>query len=583
MDTHKRRVKGVTMKIPLLLIKFPGVDPEIAWDEMASIFGMQGYFVTQESAGFAIILGVEKIVEKLLSRSSLAKALNITALNNVSFSHLPQLKRIQSKSRDGGKQLFLDKAKPNGYIVGWFRNPHQITSTLQVSIDGRNVLSAQANVLREDLLRAGVGFGTHGFSFKCPSIYADGMNHRIDFLEVNAKAGASSELHHTQHDLVIPLRLPDETGDVSPLKSAERHYPSVSALEKIRSEVIYGKEVAGMRKAAKMISEAPEAVFYDFGTRERALIEGRFNLTFFHKLNHRWGCHFGRSVCPLGSECCKYLDLSYNPPTLRGRSTEKFWPDDRNFAACPMKLRHFESKSFTTQYAQKAGIPVPKVYARFSSIEEFDALDLPERYVLKPDTGSAMGIFLMHGNLNLVDGRFYSKAKIRKTLCELLKQRLRSSFAVEELISQEGIPEDAPLLPLDYKVHCFGGKGLIVQVIDRNKVIRGFQPPRQSWFSRNRVAAPFPMRFSSAPGREILPLSLSQGFPACWDDLLDLADKVSEDLQDYARVDCYASAEGPLLGEVSTMPNGGREFTEFGDTILSQAWELFSRSGESAI
>ena len=61
--------------------------------------------------------------------------------------------------------------------------------------------------------------------------------------------------------------------------------------------------------------------------------------------------------------------------------------------------------------------------------------------------------------------------------------------------------------------------------------------------------------------------------PDCYDEMLRIADRIAEDLDDYIRVDLYATDRGAVLGELTSYSNSGTGFTEFASVIMSQAWE----------
>ena len=150
-----------------------------------------------------------------------------------------------------------------------------------------------------------------------------------------------------------------------------------------------------------------------------------------------------------------------------------------------------------------------------------------------------------------------------------MERRPKAKFAVEEFLVQEGVPAEAPVIPLDYKLHCFGGKARIVQVVDRNPPSRVTPPNRQAWYSRDWVEAPYRIRVSEEQ-------SASIKRPECLEQMLEMSDRIASDLGDYIRVDMYATNEGAVLGELTSFSNSGIGFSDFGSTILSQAWEVLS-------
>ena len=67
------------------------------------------------------------------------------------------------------------------YAVGWARDDVQLTVPVPIEIlaDERWVAEGVANVLRGDLLDAGIGDGKHGFKYPVPASLKDGKAHAI--------------------------------------------------------------------------------------------------------------------------------------------------------------------------------------------------------------------------------------------------------------------------------------------------------------------------------------------------------------------------------------------------------------------
>jgi hypothetical protein len=203
-----------------------------------------------------------------------------------------------------------------------------------------------------------------------------------------------------------------------------------------------------------------------------------------------------------------------------------------------------------------------------SSAADFAAFTFPDRYVLKPEIDSGHGLYLMHYGLNLFDGLRYTREALRGKVVEYFGQRRGSHFIVEEFLAQEGIDSSDPIVPLDYKMHAFGGKVRIIHVDDRNTVSRDPLHRRQAWLSRDWVAAPFRMRVAEQESEPIRR-------PACFDGMLQVADAIATHLKDYIRIDLYATDDGPVLGELTTYTHAGRGFTDYGAMILAQTWHIF--------
>jgi len=66
-------------------------------------------------------------------------------------------------------------------ISGWAWDPQQPNTPISVSIyaDDNLVATVSANQFRQELLNAGIGNGTHGFSFATPANLKNGQPHQI--------------------------------------------------------------------------------------------------------------------------------------------------------------------------------------------------------------------------------------------------------------------------------------------------------------------------------------------------------------------------------------------------------------------
>ena len=93
------------------------------------------------------------------------------------------LKKIISKinkKTDSKIKGFLDRID-GLYVVGWAWDPEKPEERLKVVVyvDGEPVAEGVADQYREDLERAGIGDGRHGFRIKLPEEFFDGKEHEI--------------------------------------------------------------------------------------------------------------------------------------------------------------------------------------------------------------------------------------------------------------------------------------------------------------------------------------------------------------------------------------------------------------------
>jgi hypothetical protein len=269
----------------------------------------------------------------------------------------------------------------------------------------------------------------------------------------------------------------------------------------------------------------------------------------------RYGQWFSKIPCSKGDACCKH---EKGPPPLEAAKAD-----------CPLWPRHFESKEFTKQYASAKGIRSPQTLAITRSPEEIIGTMGP-RYVMKPENDSGRGLFLMHDGINLFDRTLYDNDALREAIQKYQADRGRREFIFEELLVQEGVSEDAPVIPLDYKLHVFGGKVRMVHVDDRNTT-RTKDPlfRQQGWYTRDWQRSPVRMRAAEYQGDLFNP-------PSSYAEMLRLAEDIGSEASGvYLRVDFYATPDGPALGEITTFSFGGNGFTPAGDGVMSTLMEIY--------
>jgi hypothetical protein len=228
----------------------------------------------------------------------------------------------------------------------------------------------------------------------------------------------------------------------------------------------------------------------------------------------------------------------------------------------------FNTKSYTKQYCQERGIRTAKTLLTTTSVGEIEAFAFPDHFVLKPSEGSTKCTFVMHSGIELLSKRRLRLEEIVNAVREHKTLHPDAGYIVEELNLQRGSAE--PIVPVDYKLHVFGGLTRIIHADDRNVFSsRDCLYRQQGWFSRNWDPTPARIRQTEEE-------SLDFRRPETLDEMLQIADRIGAECGDYVRVDLYDTEGGVSLGEVTTFSHMGGGFTEFGDAVLSQAWHIAS-------
>lgn len=518
--------------------------------------GLRGMFIQQASDVCLLVELNQKYLDRF-TRETFVK--EVVRLDQCAFPHFETLKRIRPKARDLSlARVHLDSVRL-GHLTGWAHGRFGEPARLEVSIDGVALAHGEANIFREDLLRNGVGIGCHAFLIRPPDRFMDGREHSV-------RLGVLGESAIIEKSIVIPFHFNLPRPWIHRATVPEIAWSGENEVEylSIRDEVVHGDYSRGIERARAFVDRFPDLVFRDFGVQERYLQARSRMPSFRSRLDHRAGALFNSKPCHRLGRCCKLLALSYNV----ARSSILILAPAEVFDTCPLAMRHFADKLMTKAYAQARAVRTARTLGVIASIEEFDGFSFPGRYVMKPTFASGKELYLMHHGINLYSGRYVSKKAIRERMETYLLDQPGASYVVEEFLTQEAGEADAPFVPLDYKLHAFGGKVRLVHIDDRNTVSRDPIHRRQSWLARNWVEAPQRMRLVEQANNPVL-------MPDCYPEMLSHADAIAAELGGYIRVDMYATDEGPVLGEVSSYSHAGKGFSEFGDVVLSQAWEIF--------
>lgn len=228
------------------------------------------------------------------------------------------------------------------------------------------------------------------------------------------------------------------------------------------------------------------------------------------------------------------------------------------------------------EFVQKHGLPHLKMITLFKTASEVTLQGLPDFFVLKPASlWSGTGVMLLHRISGLTA---YFDAKNNKILTEndiisaCLRVEQKFQRTLNFIVEERALDEDPDKrIPLDYKVFTFYGVAKFVLQVDRN-----FSPPRMAFFdggfdpiTDDRVQLNPERPDTQGQHRK----------PECWKEILDLARQVTIKLEaPFISVDCYATARGPLLGELTHTPGGPwyggmYKFSDAFDLELGTAWQ----------
>ncbi|PZR00595.1 MAG: hypothetical protein DI533_08615 [Cereibacter sphaeroides] len=212
-------------------------------------------------------------------------------------------------------------------------------------------------------------------------------------------------------------------------------------------------------------------------------------------------------------------------------------------------------------YVRSLGHAVPEVYAILPRITTLPHLDqLPERFVLKPlADNSVNNVFLMDRSTCLLQHRRLT----REDIIAQVGPDYTQGFMIEEMLMHH---DGRHHIANDIKFYMFGDKPAFVVMIERNSVknkkLNRYWYMTQDW---QRL----PIRVSANQCQE----QVMPPMPDCYPNMLGIARDIGRRLNTFVRLDMYATDRGPVFGEFTHFPNGGRNYTLKSDIWLGSLWK----------
>lgn len=228
------------------------------------------------------------------------------------------------------------------------------------------------------------------------------------------------------------------------------------------------------------------------------------------------------------------------------------------------------------RFAKKQGLAYLDIVRRFESAADISLVDLEsDSFVLKAaNLWSGQGVYVLHKVLgtdlfyDVKNKKAWTEHALRKNALQLEE---KIGKKIQFFIERRAYDEDASNhIPLDYKLFAFYGSVKFILQVDRN-----VSPPALCFFDGEFQAI--------SDGSVFIPAALKQSLgepkvPECAAQLIELAQQVSLQLQaTFVSVDCYATPDGAVLGELTHTPGGPwyqtmYAFSEEFDLELGRAW-----------
>ena len=226
--------------------------------------------------------------------------------------------------------------------------------------------------------------------------------------------------------------------------------------------------------------------------------------------------------------------------------------------------RLLENKHNSREFAKRMGCRVPVLYWQGKDPALLDFEGLPPQYVIRPTVGhSAKSVYLMKGNLNLLDGCTYTKEDIKAEMLKFSAQNQDVVFLCEEFLADE---RGSYRIPDDYKFYMFNGEIACLQLINR------FGPKQDGikgtvrFYDEHWQPMEIIRKSAYAEGEY-------QEAPGCLPEMIRFAKTLSKEYRIFVRVDLYATQKGAVFGEFCPTPARGHGFTPFGNKLLINAWD----------
>jgi hypothetical protein len=233
------------------------------------------------------------------------------------------------------------------------------------------------------------------------------------------------------------------------------------------------------------------------------------------------------------------------------------WQDE------PFWQRKLSNKANAREFVKMFDCQVPDLYWRGSDVENIDFNTLPPYYVIRPTTGhSSKMVFVMDHGKNLFDDKDYTPAEIVAYLKAAVDKKEDLEFLVEEFLQNE---EGEHHILTDYKFFCFDGEVAVVWEIKRTGPKTGFATfYDENWKKIDEVHVFYPPKEANEP-------------PACYQDMLAQAKRLSKAYGIFVRLDFYATNKGAVFGEFTPTPALGRGHTRFGKKLLLKYWDTYNK------
>lgn len=185
----------------------------------------------------------------------------------------------------------------------------------------------------------------------------------------------------------------------------------------------------------------------------------------------------------------------------------------------------------------------------WNSPNEIDFEELPNQFVLKTTHGGGnMGVVICRdkSSFDIKGAKSKLKQSLKSDISSIFREfpykAVKRRIIAEQYMSDTQNSQNGDLN--DYKFYCFNGKAIYCEVIRGRNTVKQID-----FFDRNWNHTEFTFR-----NRQLSKNVLKR--PACYDDMLRIADILSED-KPFARIDLYVINDQVYFGEITFFPGAG--------------------------
>jgi hypothetical protein len=176
----------------------------------------------------------------------------------------------------------------------------------------------------------------------------------------------------------------------------------------------------------------------------------------------------------------------------------------------------------------------------------------------------------------VLDNESYNLEKILKILegDAFLSGQSATYMCEEFLIPESGRESD--VIPRDYKFYCFGEEIALVHVVLRRSVKDKYANVHHYLDSDFREISRKMITTREVP-EDAFPM------PDCWAAMVKDVRTLGKEMGCFMRIDMFATDKGPVFGEFTPTPEGGKGYTEWADKYLATFWKGLEGDDEGSI